>query len=217
MQLLAPLWLLAASAVVIPIVYHLRRNTPPEVVKVGSVANLTTGAALANRRTPRDWPLLITRCMLILIVAFALAQPLVGTSRAGRRVIVAPRGDWAVIDSLRATGAVASSVARSRYPWSVAVAASGVASARDTLLIVAPGGEDRWIGPRPVLTQVSTAIAVFKEDSLQPAPPLHQLATSVRDGSGAPPRVALSGLLWWMAILLGPLERTLARRSPDAG
>ena len=36
MELLAPAWLLAAIAVGIPLLYHLRRNTPPEVIQVGS-------------------------------------------------------------------------------------------------------------------------------------------------------------------------------------
>jgi hypothetical protein len=216
MQLLSPLWLFAALGVVIPLVYHLRRNTPPEVIRVGSVADLGTGAALANRRVPRDLLLLVTRCALLTLTAVALARPNVETAREGRRWIVAPSGEWSVVDSLEASGAVLANTPESRFPWSSATAAAAAASASDTLLLVAPDDGTRWIGPRPHVAHVTMAIGVSESDG-PPGPPLPQRVASASGTDAAAPPHDASLTLWWALLALVPLERALARNSRDAG
>jgi hypothetical protein len=215
MSLMAPIWLLATLAVVIPLLYHLRRNTPPEVIRVGSVADLGTGAALANRRVPRDLLLLITRCVMLMLLALALAQPLVGTVRSGRRLVVAPTGEWSVVDSLLADGAHLAPGPASRYPWSRAAMARG--HVNDTLLLVAPDEAWRWIGPRPTLDPVTMVIAATVDTGTPPGPPLHQRVTSRGPSENPAPREDAAAALWWVILALTPIERILARRSHDAG
>lgn len=218
MQLLSPLWLFAALGVVIPLVYHLRRNTPPEVIRVGSVADLGSGAALANRRVPRDLPLLVTRCALLALTAVALARPHMETAREGRRWIVAPSGEWSVVDSLEASGAVLANTPESRFPWSSATAAAASASASDTLLLVAPDDGTRWIGPRPRVAPVSIAIGVpLGEGNGPPGPPLPQRVAAASGTDAPATRQDASMTLWWALLALVPIERALARRSRDAG
>lgn len=217
MQLLTPAWLLAAVAVLIPIVYHLRRDTPPEVIRVGSVADLATGAAMANRRVPKDLLLLATRCALLLLVALAMAQPFIGAAVEGRRVVVAPAGEWPVVDSLTASGAVFLTPSRSAYPWASAAAAARQSSPGDTLLIVSPDDASRWLGPRPRLDRASVAIAAPGKDPRQPGPALHQRAAAEAAATDATPKRDASAIVWWLILALAPLERALARRSTDAG
>ena len=217
MELLAPAWLLAAIAVGIPLLYHLRRNTPPEVIQVGSVAHLSTGAARANRRRPRNLVLLLVRCALLVLVAVALAQPLTGHARAGRRIVVAPAGEWSAVDSLARTGALVLAHSTSRYPWSAALEAHDHTTAADTLLLIAPEDAARWIGPRPSLTRVSIVVSAPGTDPGSPGPPMHQLTPSRDVVDSSVPRHRAAPVLWWVVLALAPLERLLARRSSDAG
>lgn len=217
MQLLAPLWLLAGLATVIPLIYHLRRNSPPEVIRVGSTADLASGVALANRRTPRNLLLLLMRCLLLLLVATALAQPWVGSTRAGRRVVVAPSGDWDLLDSLSRTGATVLPVSSSRFPWSAALAAEDRTAPGDTLMLIAPDDAARWIGPRPSLARVSIAVPAPGADTALPGPPSHQLTPALEGANGVRPRHDAAPMLWWILLTLAMTERLVARRSPDAG
>src|SRR5690606_18355734 len=213
----APLWLLAIAATALPILYHLRRNTPPEVIRVGSVADLTHGAATANRRVPRNLLLLAVRCALLGVVALALAEPIMAGARAGRRVVVAPRGAWDAVDSLTAGGAVRHVGPETDYPWSAAIAATHRLSAHDTLLLIAPDDASRWLGPRPSIGVHATAIPVKGGDPAQPGPPASQRAPALTADDAPMPHAGVATLLWWMAIALLPLERMLATRVPDAG
>lgn len=217
MQLLAPLWLLAALALVVPIVYHLRRNRPPEVIRVGSVADLASGAARANRRTPRDLILLLLRCAILVLVSVAMSRPHIGASREGRRVVVAPAGEWPVVDSLVQSGAVALQPSPSPSPWSAAWSAVTRTAPGDTLLIVAPNDASRWLGPRPVLDRISIAIPVPASDPQMPGPPQHQMSAAFVSTRDSAPRHDAAGIIWWLLLGLAPVERLMARRSPDAG
>jgi hypothetical protein len=199
-------------------VYHLRRNTPPEVIRVGSVADLATGAALANRRVPRDLLLLATRCALLALTALALARPTLDARRDGRRWIVAPSGEWTIVDSLEASGAVRASTPASPFPWSSATVAAAQVGATDTLLIVAPDDGNRYLGPRPALHASSTALGVPTPDSaVSPGPPVYQRSAAVNTGRADRPRRNAAMTLWWVVLGLAPIERLLARRSRDAG
>jgi hypothetical protein len=216
MQWLAAPWLLAALAIAIPIVYHLRRNSPPDVIRVGSVADLVTGAAVTNRRVPRDLWLLAVRCALLGLVAAALAQPRVVDRRPGRRVVVAPAGNWPVVDSLREAGATTLPAVTSASPWSAAIRAAWNTARADTVLLVVPDDAARYLGPRPLVPRAVLPVGVAAPESL-PGPPLHQAAP--RTSPSADPRDASRAALplWWMALGLVLLERVMARRSPDAG
>lgn len=77
LQLLYPIGLLAAIGILIPVVIHLWNVKNGKTLKIGSISLL--GLA-TNQRSSHlkvaDWPLLLLRCLLLLLLAIVLAQPL---------------------------------------------------------------------------------------------------------------------------------------------
>ncbi|WP_017729893.1 BatA domain-containing protein [Nafulsella turpanensis] len=69
-----PLYLLAALGVLVPIAIHLWNRKPPRVVEVGSIRWFTGSVApAAHRLQLKDFPLLLLRCLLLLVFSLLLA------------------------------------------------------------------------------------------------------------------------------------------------
>jgi hypothetical protein len=76
LQLLYPLGLLAAVGITIPVLIHLWNVKPGKTLKIGSVILFGTPFNQRSRSLKlHDWPLLLLRCLLILLIAFLLAKP----------------------------------------------------------------------------------------------------------------------------------------------
>ncbi len=75
-QILYPLGLLAALGVIIPILIHLWNIKTGKTLKIGSVFLLGNPSNQRSRSLKvKDWPLLLLRCLLLLLIAFILAKP----------------------------------------------------------------------------------------------------------------------------------------------
>lgn len=77
LQFLYPIGLLAAIGIIVPVVIHLWNIKSGKTLKIGSIALLGTAS---NQRSSHlkiaDWPLLLLRCLLLLLLALVLAGPL---------------------------------------------------------------------------------------------------------------------------------------------
>ncbi|MCX2740690.1 BatA domain-containing protein [Pontibacter anaerobius] len=76
MSFLAPYWLFAASAILIPIAIHLWNKRQGKTVKVGSLRWLEASASnrWSSIKLNNFW-LLVLRCLILILLAVALAQP----------------------------------------------------------------------------------------------------------------------------------------------
>ncbi len=76
LQFLNPIWFFAAAAIIIPVIIHLWNIKPGKVLKVGSTALITAASRKSSRSFKLlDIPLLLLRCLLLLLLAFLLAFP----------------------------------------------------------------------------------------------------------------------------------------------
>jgi hypothetical protein len=74
--LLNPIWLLAASGIIIPIAIHLWNVKQGKTLKIGSLKLLArTEQARARSLRLTEWLLLLLRCILILLLALLMAKP----------------------------------------------------------------------------------------------------------------------------------------------
>jgi len=77
LQVTQPIWLWAGTAVMIPLLLHLWNVRQGKVLKVGSIELLQQHARQASlSRRFTEIPLLLLRCLLLLLVALLLANPL---------------------------------------------------------------------------------------------------------------------------------------------
>jgi hypothetical protein len=76
LQFLYPIGLLAAVGIIVPVVVHLWNIKSGKTLKIGSIAllGLATNQRSSNFKIT-DWPLLLLRCALLLLIAFLLAAP----------------------------------------------------------------------------------------------------------------------------------------------
>ncbi|WP_439880697.1 BatA domain-containing protein [Pontibacter sp. MBLB2868] len=76
MTFLAPYWLFAASAILVPIAIHLWNKRQGKTVKVGSLRWLEASASTrwSSIKLNDVW-LLLLRCLILILLAVALAQP----------------------------------------------------------------------------------------------------------------------------------------------
>lgn len=82
LQFLQPIWLLAAGAIIVPLVIHLWNIRQGKILKVGSIQLLARNAqqrASSLRITEKF--LLFLRCLLLILLAMLLAQPYWETSK----------------------------------------------------------------------------------------------------------------------------------------
>jgi hypothetical protein len=76
LQFLNPIWLFAAVAVVIPVAIHLWNIRPGRILKVGSISLINAASRKSSRSFKLlDIPLLILRCLLLILTAILLAVP----------------------------------------------------------------------------------------------------------------------------------------------
>jgi len=212
-QLLAPLWLLGLAGLALPLWLHLRDRRPPDVVQVGSVADLVGGPAVHQRRRLREPLLFALRCALLVLAVVALATPMRdATEQNGRRVFVVPGDLTTLADSLAAAGHAVLQPTRSVAPWVALEAAVPHTAPTDTLVVLAAAGSDRWLGPRPV---VNRAVEIMPVGAAGVRPPLTQVAPRRGGASDStPPATPLAPLLWWLALGVLTAERLVARRPP---
>jgi len=76
LTLLQPIWLLAATGTIVPIVIHLWHVKRGKTLKVGSLAFLQKSSKQQSTSLKiTDWLLLLIRCLLIILLAIILAKP----------------------------------------------------------------------------------------------------------------------------------------------
>jgi hypothetical protein len=76
LTLLQPIWLLAATGTIVPIVIHLWHVKQGKTLKVGSLAFLQQSSKQQSTSLKiTDWLLLLIRCLLIILLALLLAKP----------------------------------------------------------------------------------------------------------------------------------------------
>ena len=81
MNFLYPLYLLAALAVILPILMHLRRRPPKEKVPFSSLIFLEKTPEQLTRRTKIEhWLLLLLRCLALLALAMVFGRPFLKSS-----------------------------------------------------------------------------------------------------------------------------------------
>lgn len=77
LQLLNPLWLWAIAGIIVPVLIHLWHIKTGKTLKIGSIALLGESAKQSSRSFRiTDWLLLLLRCILLLLLAFLLTEPL---------------------------------------------------------------------------------------------------------------------------------------------
>jgi hypothetical protein len=152
------MWLMAGTAVVVPVLLHFRNDRRGKVVKVGSVAMLTGGSrrpAWSRRLT--QWLLLLVRCLLLVALAVLMARPFFG---AGPRIrgwvfcegpVSAERdGAGSVVDSLIKAGWERHVLADTENYWRGFAEADREAPEGVPFFIRTPGLASRFAGGRPV-------------------------------------------------------------------
>ena len=82
MSFLYPLFLAGIAAIGVPIVLHMiRRHTRKRVTFSSLMFMRTTAPRLRNRSRVENLPLLILRCLLLILLAVAFARPLLNRHR----------------------------------------------------------------------------------------------------------------------------------------
>ncbi|RYE16452.1 MAG: hypothetical protein EOP42_33930 [Sphingobacteriaceae bacterium] len=77
LQLTNPLWLWAIAAIIVPVLIHLWHIKTGKTLKIGSIALLGESAKQSSRSfLITDWLLMLLRCLLLLLLAFLLTEPL---------------------------------------------------------------------------------------------------------------------------------------------
>lgn len=75
-QLLNPIALFAAAAVIIPVLIHLWNTRKGKTLKIGSIALLAESSKKPARSFRiTNWPLLLLRCLLLALLALLIAKP----------------------------------------------------------------------------------------------------------------------------------------------
>ena len=212
MTFLAPLWLAGLAALALPLWLHLRDRRPPDIVQVGSIADLVGGPAVHQRRRLREPFLLALRCGFLALIVLALAMPMRdATDESGRRVFVVPGDLTALADSLNDAGQQVLQPTASVAPWVALEAAVPHTAPTDTLVVLAAAGSDRWLGPRPV---VNREVQVLHVGEPGIRPPLSQIIPRRGGDDTTPlPATPLAPLLWWLALGVLATERLIASRS----
>jgi hypothetical protein len=78
MQFIYPIGFLALASILLPILIHLWNVKQGKTLKIGSIVFLGESAKQSSRSFRiTDWLLLIIRCLLLILIAFLLAQPFI--------------------------------------------------------------------------------------------------------------------------------------------
>lgn len=85
MQFLYPIGLLALAGLIIPLIIHLWNVKQGKTLKIGSIALLGESSRASSKSFRiNDWLLLVLRCLLLILVAFILAQPFIQKTLSGK-------------------------------------------------------------------------------------------------------------------------------------
>ena len=94
MSLLYPIGLLALAGLIIPVLLHLWNIKQGKTLKIGSIALLGENASSSARSFKiTDWLLFVLRCLLLILIAFVLAQPLLK-----KEVKATKNSGWILVD-----------------------------------------------------------------------------------------------------------------------
>ncbi|WP_432710612.1 BatA domain-containing protein [Pedobacter sp.] len=94
MELLYPIGLLAAAGLLIPLLIHLWKVNQGSVLKIGSIALLGVSSRKSSKSLKlTDWLLFLLRCLLILLLAFLIAKPVVENKMNG-----GDQNGWVLMD-----------------------------------------------------------------------------------------------------------------------
>jgi hypothetical protein len=78
MNLLYPIGLVALAGLIIPVLLHLWNVKQGKTLKIGSIALLGENSTSSSRSFKiTDWLLFILRCLIVILIAFVLAQPFI--------------------------------------------------------------------------------------------------------------------------------------------
>ncbi|MGA9650637.1 BatA domain-containing protein, partial [Pedobacter sp.] len=94
MQFLYPIGLLALAALMIPLIIHLWNFKESKTLKIGSISLLGASARVSSKSFRiTDWLLFILRCLLIILIAFLLAQPYIKKTLNAKN-----KGGWILVE-----------------------------------------------------------------------------------------------------------------------
>jgi len=93
-QFLYPIGLLALAALIIPLIIHLWNFKESKTLKIGSISLLGASARVSSKSFRiTDWLLFILRCLLIILIAFLLAQPYIKKTLNAKN-----KGGWILVE-----------------------------------------------------------------------------------------------------------------------
>lgn len=94
MQFLYPIGLLALAGLIIPLIIHLWNVKQGKTIKIGSIALLGESSRASSKSFKiNDWLLLVLRCLLLVLLAFLLAQPYLKKIVSGN-----PKKGWILVE-----------------------------------------------------------------------------------------------------------------------
>lgn len=97
MQFLYPIGLLALAGLIIPLLIHLWNVKQGKTLKIGSIALLGESSQLSAKSFRiNDWLLLVLRCLLLILLAFLLAQPFLKKTNDSKN-----SGHWILVDETK--------------------------------------------------------------------------------------------------------------------
>jgi hypothetical protein len=93
-QFLYPIGLFALAAIIVPLVIHLWNVKQGKTIKIGSIALLGESSSASSKSFKiNDWLLFVLRCLLLVLLAFLLAQPYL------KKIIsVSNKTGWILVD-----------------------------------------------------------------------------------------------------------------------
>ncbi|HVU95153.1 MAG TPA: BatA domain-containing protein [Puia sp.] len=150
---LQPIGLLAMAGIVIPVIVHLWKDRRGKVLRIGSVALLTGGAARAAW-SPRltELLLLLLRCLLVIALAGLLAGPYYFRP-ASRRKWVLVAGRNSIADSLVKVGFERHALDSGVNYWDAFRRMDSVAPAGVAFFVFTPDLLSGFAGSRPVTSR----------------------------------------------------------------
>jgi hypothetical protein len=93
-QFLYPIGLLALAGLIIPLIIHLWNVKQGKTLKIGSIALLGESSRASSKSFKiNDWLLLVLRCLLLVLLAFLLAQPYLKKIISGKN-----KTGWILVD-----------------------------------------------------------------------------------------------------------------------
>lgn len=94
MQFIYPIGFIALASILLPILIHLWNVKQGKTLKIGSIAFLGESSNKSSRSFKiTDWLLLIIRCVLLILIAFLLAQPFIN-----QKIVAQNDNGWVLVN-----------------------------------------------------------------------------------------------------------------------